>query len=191
MRNWRVPQFLFNMCFSDECTFFRNETVNCHNCRYWSNPRVFSGVAYTATVQIRYIGWHFRWSAIFFYLVIGLAKCINNYWKTWIILPWLILLKTITNMMKIIRFFNRTVLLRLIISCLSVFWPIFSPSLNWEQRQHWMAFLVSIFVSTGFFVGTPKKLNQWKTTHAFGRSIVWTLKIISFIIWLTEKWVTS
>lgn len=35
--------FLFNICFSDECSFFVNGTVNRHNCRYWAdeNPRVF------------------------------------------------------------------------------------------------------------------------------------------------------
>lgn len=40
------PQFLFNICFSDECSFFLNGTVNRHNCRYWSdsNPRVFHEV---------------------------------------------------------------------------------------------------------------------------------------------------
>ncbi|XP_023233231.1 uncharacterized protein LOC111632943 [Centruroides sculpturatus] len=26
--------YLFNICFSDECTFFLNSTVNRHNCRY-------------------------------------------------------------------------------------------------------------------------------------------------------------
>lgn len=37
------PNFLFNICFSDECSFFVNGTVNRHNCRYWAdeNPRVF------------------------------------------------------------------------------------------------------------------------------------------------------
>lgn len=37
------PNFLFNICFSDECSFFLNGTVNRHNCRYWadSNPRIF------------------------------------------------------------------------------------------------------------------------------------------------------
>ena len=35
--------YLFNICFSDESTFFLNSTVNRHNCRYWSdsNPRIF------------------------------------------------------------------------------------------------------------------------------------------------------
>ena len=35
--------FLFNVCFSDECTFFLNGLVNRHNCRYWAdtNPRIF------------------------------------------------------------------------------------------------------------------------------------------------------
>lgn len=38
--------FLFNICFSDECTFYLNSTVNRHNCRYWSdsNPRIFHEV---------------------------------------------------------------------------------------------------------------------------------------------------
>lgn len=38
--------FLFNVCFSDECTFFLNGVVNRHNCRYWAenNPRVFHEV---------------------------------------------------------------------------------------------------------------------------------------------------
>lgn len=38
--------FLFNICFSDECTFFLNSTVNRHNCRFWSdvNPRIFHEV---------------------------------------------------------------------------------------------------------------------------------------------------
>lgn len=38
--------FLFNICFSDEATFFLNSTVNRHNCRYWSdaNPHVFHEV---------------------------------------------------------------------------------------------------------------------------------------------------
>ncbi|EFN73065.1 hypothetical protein EAG_00196, partial [Camponotus floridanus] len=37
------PNFLFNICFSDECSFFLNGTVNRHNCRYWaeSNPSIF------------------------------------------------------------------------------------------------------------------------------------------------------
>lgn len=40
------PHFLFNICFSDECSFFLNGTVNRHNCRYWSdfNPRIFHEV---------------------------------------------------------------------------------------------------------------------------------------------------
>lgn len=35
--------FIFNVCFSDECSFFLNGLVNRHNCRYWadSNPRIF------------------------------------------------------------------------------------------------------------------------------------------------------
>lgn len=38
--------FLFNICFSDECTFYLNSTVNRHNCRYWSdvNPKIFHEV---------------------------------------------------------------------------------------------------------------------------------------------------
>lgn len=34
---------LYNICFSDECTFFLNGEVNRHNCRYWSdtNPHLF------------------------------------------------------------------------------------------------------------------------------------------------------
>lgn len=37
------PNFVFNTCFSDECSFFLNGTVNRHNCRYWSdsNPRIY------------------------------------------------------------------------------------------------------------------------------------------------------
>lgn len=37
------PHLLFNICFSDECSFFINGTVNRHNCRYWgdTNPRIF------------------------------------------------------------------------------------------------------------------------------------------------------
>lgn len=44
--------FLFNICFSDECTFFLNSTVNRHNCRYWAdtNPRIFHEV-HTQTPQ--------------------------------------------------------------------------------------------------------------------------------------------
>jgi Helix-turn-helix domain (DUF4817) len=40
------PHFLFNICFSDECSFFLNGTVNRHNCRYWadSNPHIFHEV---------------------------------------------------------------------------------------------------------------------------------------------------
>lgn len=40
------PRFLFNVCFSDECSFFLSGTVNRHNCRYWSdsNPRIFQEV---------------------------------------------------------------------------------------------------------------------------------------------------
>lgn len=40
------PNLLFNVCFSDECSFFINGTVNRHNCRYWSdnNPRLFHEV---------------------------------------------------------------------------------------------------------------------------------------------------
>lgn len=35
--------FVFNVCFSDECSFFLNGLVNRHNCRYWAdtNPRIF------------------------------------------------------------------------------------------------------------------------------------------------------
>lgn len=38
--------FLFNICFSDECSFFLNGIVNRHNCRYWSdsNPSIFHEV---------------------------------------------------------------------------------------------------------------------------------------------------
>lgn len=38
--------FLFNTCFSDECSFFLNGVVNRHNCRYWSdsNPRIYHEV---------------------------------------------------------------------------------------------------------------------------------------------------
>ncbi|KAJ8922531.1 hypothetical protein NQ315_007561 [Exocentrus adspersus] len=38
--------FLFNVCFSDECTFFLNGEINRHNCRYWAdtNPRIFHEV---------------------------------------------------------------------------------------------------------------------------------------------------
>ena len=37
------PSFIFNVCFSDECTFFLNGFVNKHNCRYWDNenPHLF------------------------------------------------------------------------------------------------------------------------------------------------------
>lgn len=40
------PNWLFNICFSDECSFFVNGNVNRHNCRYWSdeNPHVFHEV---------------------------------------------------------------------------------------------------------------------------------------------------
>lgn len=40
------PQLLFNICFSDECTFYLNGAVNRHNCRYWndSNPHLFREV---------------------------------------------------------------------------------------------------------------------------------------------------
>jgi len=40
------PNYLFNVCFSDECSFFLNGTVNRHNCRYWSdtNPRIYNEV---------------------------------------------------------------------------------------------------------------------------------------------------
>lgn len=46
------PNYLFNICFSDECSFFLNSTVNRHNCRYWSdaNPRIFHEV-HTQTPQ--------------------------------------------------------------------------------------------------------------------------------------------
>lgn len=35
--------FVYNVAFSDECTFFVNGTVNKHNCRYWDteNPHVY------------------------------------------------------------------------------------------------------------------------------------------------------
>lgn len=37
------PNYVFNICFSDECSFFLNGTVNRHNCRYWSdhNPHIY------------------------------------------------------------------------------------------------------------------------------------------------------
>lgn len=37
------PQFLFNICVSDECSFFLYGKINRYTCRYWcdSNPRVF------------------------------------------------------------------------------------------------------------------------------------------------------
>lgn len=37
------PNLLYNICFSDECTFYLNGTVNRHNCRIWSdeNPHEF------------------------------------------------------------------------------------------------------------------------------------------------------
>ncbi|EFN87922.1 hypothetical protein EAI_08475, partial [Harpegnathos saltator] len=40
------PNFLFNVCFSDECTFYLNGIVNRHNCRYWadSNLRILHEV---------------------------------------------------------------------------------------------------------------------------------------------------
>nr|CAH7738443.1 unnamed protein product [Callosobruchus chinensis] len=40
------PNYLLNVCFSDECSFFVNGTVNRHNCRYWSdtNPRIYHEV---------------------------------------------------------------------------------------------------------------------------------------------------
>ncbi|KAL3288976.1 hypothetical protein HHI36_003419 [Cryptolaemus montrouzieri] len=40
------PHYLFHLCFSDECTFFLNGTVNRHNCRYWtdSRPQIFHGI---------------------------------------------------------------------------------------------------------------------------------------------------
>lgn len=31
------PNFMYNICFSDECSFFLNGLVNRHNCRYWSD----------------------------------------------------------------------------------------------------------------------------------------------------------
>ena len=42
-RAMQNENFLFNVCFSDECTFFLNGIVNRHNCRYWAdtNPRIF------------------------------------------------------------------------------------------------------------------------------------------------------
>lgn len=46
------PNYLYNVCFSDECSFFLNGTVNRHNCRYWAdaNPRLFHEV-YTQQPQ--------------------------------------------------------------------------------------------------------------------------------------------
>lgn len=40
------PHLLFNICFTDECTFYLNGAVNRHNCRYWddSNPHLFREV---------------------------------------------------------------------------------------------------------------------------------------------------
>lgn len=40
------PDLLFNICFSDECTFYLNGAVNRHNCRYWddSNPHLMQEV---------------------------------------------------------------------------------------------------------------------------------------------------
>jgi len=37
------PNFLKNICFSDEASFFLNGFVNKHNCRYWdnTNPHIF------------------------------------------------------------------------------------------------------------------------------------------------------
>lgn len=37
-----TPNLLYNICFSDECTFSLNGLVNRHNCRYWaeSDPHV-------------------------------------------------------------------------------------------------------------------------------------------------------
>lgn len=37
------PNFLYSICFSDECSFYLNGLVNRHNCRYWddTNPRLF------------------------------------------------------------------------------------------------------------------------------------------------------
>lgn len=31
------PNLIYNICFSDECTFMLNGGVNTHNCRYWSD----------------------------------------------------------------------------------------------------------------------------------------------------------
>lgn len=38
--------YIFDICFSDECSFYLNGIVNRHNCRYWSdeNPRIFHEV---------------------------------------------------------------------------------------------------------------------------------------------------
>lgn len=38
--------YMFDICFSDECSFYLNGIVNRHNCRYWSdeNPRLFREV---------------------------------------------------------------------------------------------------------------------------------------------------
>lgn len=40
------PNCTYNICFSDECSFFVDGTVNRHNCRYWAdtNPRIFREV---------------------------------------------------------------------------------------------------------------------------------------------------
>lgn len=42
-RRTRDPNFLKNVCFTDESTFHLNGYVNRHNCRYWceSNPNEF------------------------------------------------------------------------------------------------------------------------------------------------------
>lgn len=40
------PNLVFNICFSDECSFFLNGIVNRHNCRYWAdeNPHIIHEV---------------------------------------------------------------------------------------------------------------------------------------------------
>lgn len=60
-------QFLFNICFSDESSFFLNGTVNRHNCRFWSdeNPHVFHEV-HTQTPQKVNV-----WAGIFGDQIIG------------------------------------------------------------------------------------------------------------------------
>lgn len=59
--------FLYNICFSDESSFFLNGTVNRHNCRFWSdeNPHVFHEV-HTQTPQKLNV-----WAGIFGDRIIG------------------------------------------------------------------------------------------------------------------------